>query len=41
MISQKIHNLFHLEYYDPDESYEQDVRAFIYALKEKMGEIEV
>lgn len=31
-ISNKVHELIHLEYYDPDTSYEEDVLAFANAL---------
>lgn len=36
-ISRAIHNMISLDYYDPDTSYEEDVKAFIYAIKDKMG----
>ena len=29
-----------LDYYDPDTSYEEDVKAFIYALREKIAQFE-
>lgn len=36
-ISGAIFNIVDLDYYDPDASYEEDVRAFVMALKERMG----
>lgn len=36
-ISRKIFSLVRLDYYDPDTTYEEDVKAFISALKEKAG----
>ena len=33
-ISRKVHKLIHLDYYDPDTSYEEDVSAFASALDE-------
>jgi hypothetical protein len=29
-----------LDYYDPDTSYEEDAKAFIYALREKIAQFE-
>lgn len=36
-ISRKVYDMIHLDYYDPDTSYEEDVTAFIQAFKDKMG----
>ena len=38
-ISQTIHELVHLDYYDPDMDYEDDVRAFVDVVAEKRSEI--
>jgi hypothetical protein len=36
----QIRTLIDLDYCDPDTSYEEDIRAFVEALNEKMGFIE-
>lgn len=43
-ISRKVFDLFEelnlkLDYYDPDSSYEEDIKAFAYALDDKMKEL--
>ena len=35
-ISKKVFSLIHLGYYDPDTSYQEDVRAFINAFNDRM-----
>jgi hypothetical protein len=35
-ISRKVFDLIRLDYYDPDTSYEEDVRAFMSAFNERM-----
>lgn len=36
-IADQIYSIIQLDYYDPDTSYEEDVRAFVNALNEKMA----
>jgi hypothetical protein len=36
-ISRKVFDLIDLRYYDPDTSYEEDVKAFVNALNEKVS----
>ena len=38
-ISKRIFSLINLDYYDPDTSYEEDVRAFMNALEEKAEQL--
>jgi hypothetical protein len=38
-ISQKMHSILRLDYYDPDTTYEEDVRAFCRAAAEKAAEL--
>lgn len=37
-ISRRISSIIHLDYYDPDTSYQEDVTAFVNALNEKMSD---
>lgn len=44
-ISQRVHSLFKqvpisFDYYDPDSSYEEDCRAFVYALSDHIQKLE-
>ncbi len=39
-IAKKLNRLFDIEYYDPDTSYEEDVNAFMRAVKAKAEELE-
>lgn len=38
-ISKRVSQLIRLEYYDPDTSYEEDVRAYVDALENKVAEL--
>jgi hypothetical protein len=38
-LSQALDQIFRLDYCDPDTSYEEDVGAYVWALREKCGEL--
>lgn len=38
-VSRRINQIVHLDYYDPDTSYEEDVTAFVNAFNNKMIDI--
>lgn len=38
-VSKKVFNLVHLDYYDPDTDYEEDVQAFMNAFNERIKSI--
>jgi hypothetical protein len=38
-VSKKVFELIHLDYYDPDTDYDEDVKAFMDAFNERMKEI--
>lgn len=38
-LSQSLGQIFKLDYYDPDTSYEEDVAAYVSALREKCSEL--